>query len=56
MNLQMNLLVNLSSNSLQIVIYEHVVFVWIYGGLRACLFLSLFTCPPIFILLSRHNM
>ena len=31
------------------------VFVWIYGGLRACLFLSLFTCPSIFILLSRHN-
>ena len=31
------------------------VFVWIYGGLRACLFLFLFTCPAIFILLSRHN-
>lgn len=32
------------------------VFVWIYAGLRACLFLSLFTCRPIFISLSRHNM
>ena len=31
------------------------VFVWIYGGLRVCLFVSLFTCPTILILLSRHN-
>ena len=38
-----------------VVIYEHFC-VCKYGGLRACLFLSLFTCLLIFILLSRHNM
>ena len=55
MNLLMNLLLNLSPNSFQIVIYEYFCVCMDYGGLRACLFLSLFTCPPIFILLSRHN-
>ena len=53
MNFLMNLLLNLSPNSFQIVIYEY--FCMFYGGLHACLFLSLFTCLSIFILLSRHT-
>ena len=55
-NLLMNLLVNFCHQNLSKYLFMNTfVFVRIYGGLRACLFLSLFTCLPIFILLSQHN-
>ena len=56
MNLLVNLLMNLSPNSFQIVIYEHFC---------VCMDIWWFTCMPVsffvhlsayFYLLSRHNM
>ena len=35
---------------------NNFVSVWVYAGLRVCLFLSLIACLRIFILLSRQNM